>query len=330
MRILTSAEVRQAELEAISRAGMSALVLMQRAGYAVAQFCLAHFKFSSVCVVCGRDSNGGDGMAAAESLREIAATVSVLILARDASELSDEAAAMCSRLTVEPIWVADEADLENPAVRDALRADLIVDAIAGADFKPPFERLASKAVAAINDAFGTIVSVDVPSGVDADSKAPAHESGDDAVFAHGIITFIAPKPAHVFGELTSGPIAVSEIGVQPALVPNSTGLNVISGQEVGITFPPRVNDAHKGHFGHVLVIAGSLGKAGAAGLAGMAALRAGAGLVTVACPKSIQGTVAGFAPELMTEGFRETAEGTLSMEASDQLESLMTGKDVIV
>lgn len=149
MRILTSAEVRQAEREATSRPGMSALVLMQRAGYAVAQFCLSHFKFSSVCVVCGREGNGGNGMAAAESLRAIAATVSVLILAKEATELSDEAAAMCTRLTIKPIWVSDEAGLEGHAVRDALRADLIVDAIAGANFRPPLEGLARKAVAAI-------------------------------------------------------------------------------------------------------------------------------------------------------------------------------------
>jgi NAD(P)H-hydrate epimerase len=269
-------------------------------------------------------------MAAAESLREIAAKVRVLILAKKASELSDEAAAMCSRLTLKPIWVADEAGLEGQSAREALRADLIIDAIAGANLKPPLLGLDRKAVEAINDAFGTIVSVDVPSGIDADSKVPLHESGDDAVFAHGIITFIAPKPAHAFGELTAGPIGVSEIGVQPALVPNVTGLSVVTGQEVGITFPSRLNDAHKGQFGHVLVIAGSLGKAGAAGLAGMAALRAGAGLVTVACPKSIQAVVAGFAPELMTEGLKETEDGTISMEASDQLEPLMTEKDVIV
>ena len=330
MRILTSTEVRQAELKAMSRAGMSELVLMHRAGYAVAQFCLAHFKFNSVCVVCGRASNGGSGMAAAESLREIAANVSVVILARDASELSEEAAAMSSRLTAEPIWIADEAGLEDSAVRDALRADLIIDAVAGANFKPPLESLPSKAIAAINDAFGTVVSVDVPSGVDADSKLPRHESSDAAVFAHGIITFVAPKPVHIFGELTAGPIAVSEIGVQPVLVPNSTGLSVVTGQEVGITFPPRLNEAHKRTLGHVLVIAGSRGRAGAAGLAGMAALRTGAGLVTVACPKSIEAVVAGFAPELMTEGLKETAEGTISMEAEDQLESLMTGKEVIV
>src|SRR5260370_6387534 len=120
MRILTSAEVRQAELEAISRAGMSALVLMQRAGYAVAQFCLSHFKFRSVCVVCGRDSNGGDGMATGESLRDIAEKGLVLLLAKDATEVSDEVSTMCSRLTFDPIWVSDEKGLQGDAVRAAM------------------------------------------------------------------------------------------------------------------------------------------------------------------------------------------------------------------
>jgi NAD(P)H-hydrate epimerase len=166
--------------------------------------------------------------------------------------------------------------------------------------------------------------------VDADHKGPAHESNHDAVFAHGIITFIAPKPAHVFGELTSGPIAVSEIGVQPTLVPNTTGFAVVTGQEVGITFPPRLNEAQRRPLSHVLVIAGSRGKAGVAGLAGMAALSAGADLVTMACPKSIETAVGGFAPELMTEGLKETAEGTISLEASSQLEPLIVGKNVIV
>ena len=330
MRILTIEEVLQAEREAINRAEMSSLILTHRSGHAVTQFCLAHFNFQSVCVVCGKGSNGEVGLVAAENLSKIAAHTFVIILAKEAGELSADAAAMCSRLNLQAIWIADETDFDTEAVKVALGADLIVDAIVDRGFKPPLTGVAVKAVEAINDAFGTIVSVDVPSGVDADSMSPAHESGNDVVFAHGIITFIAPKPAHVFGELTAGPIAVSELGVQPVLVPNSTGLGVITGQEVGITFPPRLPDAHKGQFGHVLVIAGSLGKAGAAGLAGIAALRTGAGLVTVACPKSIQGTVASFAPELMTEGLNETVEGTIAMEASDQLEWLIAERDVIV
>src|SRR5579864_5083907 len=330
MRILTTDEVREAEREAANRPEMSTLVLMQRAGRAVAQFCLAHSNFASVCVVCGKGNNRGDGLVAAEALREVGNSVSVIILAKDATELSPDAAAMRPRLNLEPIWVTSESDLESDAVRRAMGADLILDAIVGTGFKPPLRGLAKKAVEVINDAFGSVVAVDLPSGVETDSRVPISQSDADTVFAHGIITFIAPKPAHLFGELTSGAIAVSEIGVQPALVANKTGLQVVTGQEVGITFPLRERDANKGQFGHVLVIAGSLGKAGAAVLAGLAALRTGAGLVTVACPKSIQATVAGFAPELMTEGLPETETGSISSSAGDVIESLMPGKDVVV
>lgn len=330
MRVLTTAEVREAEQQAINRPEMSTLVLMQRAGRAVAQFCLAHFKFSSVCVVCGKGNNGGDGLVAAEALREIGKSVSVVILAQGVAELSPDGAAMHSRLNLDPIWVTSESDFQTDAVRQALAADLILDAIVGTGFKPPLRGLAKKAVEAINDAFGAIVAVDLPSGIDADSRLPLHQTDADAVFAHGIVTFIAPKPAHIFGELTSGSIAVSEIGVQPALPGNATRLQVVTGQEVGIAFPPRLPDANKGQFGHVLVIAGSRGKSGAAILAGLAALRTGAGLVTIACPESIQPIVAGFAPELMTEGLPETAEGTISAAAADRVDAVTAGKDVIV
>jgi ADP-dependent NAD(P)H-hydrate dehydratase / NAD(P)H-hydrate epimerase len=330
MRILTSEEVRQAEREAINRPGLSTLVLMHRAGHAVTQFCLAHFNIQSVCVVCGKGNNGGVGLAAAEALRKIAAQTFVIILAKEIGELSADATAMCSRLSLQPIWIADESDFDTEAAKEALGADLIVDAIMGGGYKPPLTGLAAKAVEAINDAFGTIVSVDVPSGVEADARAQIHQTHEYPVFTHGIITFVAPKPAHIFGELTSGPIAVSELGAQPALVPNKTELQVITGQEVGITFPPRLNDAHKEQFGHVLVIGGSLGKAGAAGLAGLAALRTGAGLVTLACPRPVQATVAGFAPELMIEDLPETPEGTISTSAGERVNQLLPGKDVIV
>ncbi len=330
MRILTSDEVRQIARDAISQPDMSALVLMQRTSYAVAQFCVSNFKFKSICVICGQGNNGADGLAVAGALRGIATEVYVIILAKSIDELGPDAAAICATFDLQLIWIAGEADFESDAVNEALNADLILDAIVGTGFKPPLQGLAKKAVEAINDASGTIVALDLPSGVDADNRAPAHENGDDIVFVHGIITFVAPRPAHVFGELTSGPIAVSELGIQPALVADKTNLNVITGQEVGITFPPRSNDTHKGQFGHVLVIAGSLGQAGAAGLAGIAALTAGAGLVTVACPRSIQATVAGFSPVLMTEALPETDDGTISTEAGSKIDTLLAGMDVVV
>ncbi len=318
-----------AERQATSHPEVSTLVLMRRAGYAVARFCLSQFKFRSVCVVCGKGNNGGDGFVAAEALSGVA-DVQVVALAQDASQLSPDAAAMCSRLPLEPIWTPDEAALESERVREALNADLILDAIVGTGFKPPLKGLALKAVEAINQASGTVVAVDVPSGVDADITKPLRESRDVVVLSRGIVTFIAPKPAHVFGQLTSGPIAVSEIGVEPARLGNHTGLEVATGQEVEITFPPRPKEAHKGDFGHVLVIAGSAGKAGAAALAGIAALRTGAGLVTVACPRSVQATVSGFAPEMMTEGLAETEDGTIALAADSRLQILLQGKDAIV
>lgn len=329
MRILTSDEVLQAEQQAVNRPGMSAQVLIQRAGHAAAQFCMAHFKFNSVCVVCGRGKNGARGLAAAQALGEIAENVSVILLASRAEELEPDTAAFCSRLGREPVWIAGDSDFQAPHVQEAFHANLIIDAIAG-DTKPPLHALEKKAVEAVNDAFGTIVSIDVPSGADPDATVPLHETTHDAVFAHGIITFVAPKPAHVLGELTSGPIAVSELGAQPALVSNKTELQVITGQEVGMAFPPRRPDAHKGEFGHVLVIAGSVGKSGAAGLAGLAALRTGAGLVTVACPKSIQAIVAGVAPELMTEGLPETETGSIAAAANQIMDRLLAGKSALV
>jgi len=330
MRVLTSIEMQQAEREAASRPGMSTLVLRRRAGYAVAQFCLSHFKFSSVCVVCGAGNNGANGLAAAESLQGFVEQVSVIILAKELSELSSDAASMCSRLTVEPLWIGSETNFETPAVQEALRAELILDAVTDPDGESRLPDIARQAIQAINDAFGIVVSVDVPSGADADSRSPIHERSDDLVFAQGIIALIAPRPAHVFGELTSGPIAVSEIGVQPVLLASATRLEAVTGQEVGIAFPPRSSEAHKGQFGHLLVVAGSRGKAGAATLAGIAALRAGAGLVTVACPESIQTSVAGFAPELMTAGLPETSAGTLSASAGARVDELLQGKDVMI
>ncbi len=330
MRILTTEEVREAERKAISRPGGSALLLMQAAGYAVAQFCLAHFRFHSVCVVCGKGNNGGDGLVAAEALRAMGHDVSVVILAGNIGELSPDAAAMCSRMNLEPVWISDDSAFDTEPVQDALQADLILDAIVGTGFKPPLRGLAAKAVVAINNAIGTVVAVDLPSGINADDASLARPAEADAVFADGIITFIAPKPAHVFGELTSGPIAVSEIGVPPAMIESGLAWQVITGQKVGIAFPPRQMDAHKGDFGHVLVIAGSVGKAGAAALAGMAALHAGAGLVTVACPKSVQPTVAGFAPELMTEGLEETFDGTISLSAERRVDTLVQAKNAVM
>ena len=163
-----------------------------------------------------------------------------------------------------------------------------------------------------------MVAVDVPSGWDADSTK---QSSEGAFRADAVVTFTAPKTAHVFGHLTGGaldggtfgPVVVAEIGSPAEAVVSATGRRW-TGSAKRVAESPRKVNSNKGEFGHVLVVGGSYGKAGAAGMASLAALRTGAGLVTAAVPKSIVNTVARVAPELMVVPLAEGEEGAISFK----------------
>jgi NAD(P)H-hydrate epimerase len=146
-----------------------------------------------------------------------------------------------------------------------------------------------------------VLSVDLPSGADADIASSAAEPRTLVCRSSAVITFTAPKPAHMFAQLTRGPIFVVPIGTPESAIASAQNLHAVTPQEVAALFAPRALDSNKGRFGHVLVVAGSIGKSGAAAMCGMAVLRVGAGLATVAGPASVLPTIAGFAPELMTE-----------------------------
>ncbi|HEY2915294.1 MAG TPA: NAD(P)H-hydrate dehydratase, partial [Candidatus Angelobacter sp.] len=197
-------------------------------------------------------------------------------------------------------------------------------------FKPPIKDLAEKAIIRINKATGFVLSIDLPSGVDADGDENPFDYSS-FVHADAIVSFTAAKPALVFADLTDGPIAVASIGSPAKLVAKHASLHqdVVTSADVQALAWRRRPDAHKGDFGHVLVIGGSVGKSGAPAMAGLAALRTGAGLVTVASPKSVQNVVAASAPELMTELLDETADGTVSILALARREQLLKGKTVV-
>ncbi|HET9839294.1 MAG TPA: NAD(P)H-hydrate epimerase, partial [Candidatus Angelobacter sp.] len=308
MKIVTAEEMRAIDRATTEKHGVASLTLMENAGTAVAEFALKHFEFNSVCAVCGRGNNGGDGFVAARKLHEAGKKVSVIVLAKGPQELRGDAAEMFKKLPVTPLWAGDEERFGQMEVEQTLRqAGLILDAIVGTGFKPPLQGLGHKAVEAINACAAPVVSVDLPSGAYTDSFLSAKAQGIMAR-SDGIITFTAPKPVHVFGGVTEGPIAIAAIGSPDDLVTESGSLNleVTAPGYLYLLFHPRDADAHKGSFGHILVIGGSVGKAGAAAMAGIAALRSGAGLVTVACPRSVQPTVAAFAPEIMTAPLPET------------------------
>jgi hydroxyethylthiazole kinase-like uncharacterized protein yjeF len=331
MKIVTAEEMRAIDRATVEKHGVSSLTLMENAGRAVAEFAQEHFDFDSVCAVCGRGNNGGDGFVAARKLHLAGKKVSVIVLARGPEELRGDAAAMFRKLPVQALWVDSEAGLDAPEIEQALKSDLVLDAILGTGFTPPLKGVAEKAIHRINQAPGWVLAVDVPSGVDADLSWPP---GPGSVHVHcdAIVSFTAAKPALVFGNLTRGPIAIAPIGSPERLVTEQSQAirNVLTGRDVQALFMPRPVEAHKGDFGHVLVIGGSNGKSGAAAMAGLAALRAGAGLVTVAAPRSVQPLIAAYAPELMTEPLPETPEGSISLLALADRERLLKGKAVVV
>jgi NAD(P)H-hydrate epimerase len=238
---------------------------------------------------------------------------------------------MFKKMQIPVSWAAAEENFSQPEIEQALKSDLILDAILGTGFKPPLKGLTEKAIIRLNKAPGFVLAIDIPSGIDANLSWPP-EADTIYVHADAAISFTASKPALVFGNLTEGPIAVAPIGSPARLIAEQSEAirNVLTARDVLSISSHRPVDAHKGDFGHVLVIGGSTGKSGAAAMAGLAALRAGAGLVTVAAPKSVQPLIAMSAPELMTEPLPETAEGTISLLALAERERLLKGKSVVV
>ena len=295
MKIVTSAEMREIDRITTEKFGVPSLTLMENAGSAVAEFTLPSYpKAKSFGVICGKGNNGGDGFVAARKLYQAGREVRLLLLA-DPSELRGDAAANFAKLPKDPSTFAIFNAWGEPAFREVFGCDVLIDAILGSGFHPPVSGVYAEAIAKINAAAAPVVAVDVPSGADADVMG--HQTGTVAR-ADTIVTFTAPRPAHVFGNLTSGPTVIAPIGTPPEAIQSSLNLQVITPREIAPLLGPRPRDSNKGMYGHVLVAGGSLGKTGAAVMAGFSALRTGAGLVTVASPRSTLGTVAGCHPEL--------------------------------
>ena len=326
MKIVSAAEMREIDRMTSERFGVPSLTLMENAGSAVAAFVLERYSSAqSFGVVCGKGNNGGDGFVAARKLLSAGKNVQVLLLC-DPSELRGDAAEMFGRLPVRPVIVRSGEDLKTEQARAVFTRDVLLDAILGTGFRPPVSELYGAAISAMNAPAASIVAIDIPSGADADVMG--RQTGAVAR-ADAVVTFTAPRPAHIFGNLTAGPTVVSPIGSPDEAIVTALKLNVITAREVAPLIGPRPADSNKGNFGHVLVIGGSLGKSGAAAMAGFSALRVGAGLSTVAIPRSVMATVAGFHPELMTEPLPETEAGTISQNALEQLEELAKNKTVL-
>jgi hydroxyethylthiazole kinase-like uncharacterized protein yjeF len=326
--VLTADEMRAADRVTAEQFGIPSIVLMRHAGQAVARFVEREYSHSRrIAVLCGKGNNGGDGFVTARALAAGGREVTVLLLG-DPDELKGDARTAFSEMQLTPVFVPDERSLDTPQVRALLsNADLLLDAVVGTGFQPPLRGIAAALRDRINLLNTPIVAVDLPSGWDADSR---EFSAEGAFRANAVVTFTAPKLAHVCGNLAGsvyGPIVVAPIGSPPEAVQSSLNLTW-SGASQALVRPPRPADSNKGLYGHVLVIGGACGKSGAPAMASLAALRTGAGLVTAAVVASILSGVAAITPELMTAVLPEGDGGEVTSENLDY-DQLLEKKTVL-
>lgn len=275
LALLTPAEMAAADHAAIA-AGTSGLVLMERAGKAVADAVSRRGRpGEAVLVACGPGNNGGDGFVAARLLRERGFAVT-LALSGEPAALKGDARAMAEA------WTG--AVLPLSAARPE-QASIIVDALLGAGLDRPLSGELAALVARINAAHGTVIAVDVPSGL----SGRTGRADGPVIEADETVTFFRLKPGHLLhpGRALCGVTTLADIGISPAVAfaegavrptrfRNAPGLWLKA-------WPRHASDTHKYRRGAALVVAGGLAGVGAPRLSARAALRIGAGLVTIAC-----------------------------------------------
>jgi hydroxyethylthiazole kinase-like uncharacterized protein yjeF len=323
MRILTAAQMREADRFTIEEIGIPSLVLMENAGRQVVAAIEAGFEeqlSGRVAVVCGRGNNGGDGFVVARTLLQRGVDCAVFVIGAVADIRGDARVNLdiLGRLGVTVVEINDEQAWELH-FSEISQCTLIVDAIFGTGLKTALGGMLETVVADINAAGIPIVSIDLPSGMSADTP---HLVGD-CIDASMTVTLAAPKLPLILppGETHAGDVVIADIGVPAEVIDGLEGpqIELLTREDVRSLLEPRAADSHKGDFGRVLVIAGSRGKTGAAHLAGMGALRAGAGLVTIATPASSLPIVASLAPEFMTEPLEENPDGQLTADGINRI-----------
>ena len=326
MRVLNAAQMREADRYTIDEIGIPSLVLMENAGRQVVSAMEAAFESrleGRVAVLCGRGNNGGDGFVVARTLLQRGVDAAVFLIGSIADVRGDARLNLdiLGRLSATVVEIGDEQTWELH-FSEISQCSLIVDAMFGTGLKTALSGMLETVVADLNASGIPIVSVDLPSGLSADTP---HLIGD-CIDASMTVTLAAPKLPLVLppGEAHAGDVVIADIGIPPDVIDALEGphIELLTPEQVKPLVEPRAVDSHKGDFGRVTIVAGSRGKTGAAYLAAMGALRSGAGLVTVATPAGCLPIVAGMAPEYMTEGLPDAKNGTLTPGAIEHVLAL--------
>lgn len=326
MKLLTSQQMKDIDARTINEYGIPGIVLMENAGLRtveVIEEILQDASGKSVVVLAGRGNNGGDGFVIARHLINAGVQVTLFVLGKS-SQLTPDALTnyrILERMNADIYSLYKEEDLDRLMLY-LLSSDLVVDAMYGNGFRGSLNDFESRVVTMVNWTRLPVVSVDIPSGLEADTGRVHGE----AVRATHTVTFALPKIGLILeaGQEYAGTLSVADISMPRTLLEDPDLKNhLITEDMIAKYIKPRPAESHKGTYGHALVVGGSTGLTGAVVMAAGAALRSGAGLVTAAVPESLLPLVETALIEVMTTPLAETGNAEIALEALPALENLL-------
>ncbi len=323
MKVVTAAEMRQIDQDTIEGIGIPGIVLMETAGSAIVRAIKRHYPTCQrIGIFAGKGNNGGDGIVIARQLAHVGRDVRIFLVSPPDSFTGEAQInlqiAKRLGLQIEEILTDTGFYDTGDAPTTLASCELFVDAIFGTGLRGAVRSPIASIINAINSLPIPVLSVDLPSGLDADTGHPL----GTCVQADRTVTIGLPKRGllmHPGAEL-AGKLEVVDIGFPQQVVDaQDIKVNWTTATQASQWVPPRPSASHKGSYGRVLVVAGSTGMTGAAALASEAALRAGAGLVTLATPKHLNPILEGLLPEVMTLPLPETEAGSLAVSATSAI-----------
>jgi ADP-dependent NAD(P)H-hydrate dehydratase / NAD(P)H-hydrate epimerase len=348
-KVLTAAQMREVDRRTTEEYGIPSILLMENAAHAVARVITEKLggsvKGKSILILCGPGNNGGDGAALARILWKDGAHVVPALFGR-IDKLSGDARKNFEALRmIEDDVATSGGEFNKLLIHDSDEdlislvagflnddeTDVIVDALFGTGLRRPLTDAYPEVIQRLDIQGAKVIAIDVPSGLDSDQGEPIGPS----ITAATTVTFTAPKIANVIAPASrfNGELIVANIGSPQGLIDDQSSAHFVSERQDVQRWLHRtefLSASYKNKRGHALLIAGSQNYSGAAVLAGDAAIRSGCGLVTLAVPESSrESVVARVQPEVMVRGISETAEGSASEKAIEEIKELLKNVDAV-
>jgi len=302
VKVVTAKEMQALDRKAIKECGFPSLQLMERAGEGVVhalEKAYGSIRKKNISIVVGKGNNGGDGLVVGRLLMKRGANVQTHILADPSTFTGDTLTNFTRYRDIGGTFIAPPPLSPGHILASLENSELIIDAIVGTGLSKPIEGVFAEIIGSINKTHCPIVAIDIPSGLSGDTGSVLGV----AIHATQTVTMAMPKRGLFLGQgiTHSGDIVVADIGIPTTYADEAMiTTQMITGSHITAQLPPRPQDAHKGTFGHVGIIAGSVGKTGAAVLTSQAALRTGAGLVSLATPETLNDIFESVLIEVMT------------------------------